>query len=576
MKRPAASSRPTFVALLPFLTFALFLALGPVASVVGAQGAAPDERFTAEERITVLDLVVGLGAPGTRPGQVRADDFTVDLAGDALPVVAAVGPEGGEPWEIRVWIDAATTSTESIHWAADLLAPRLERWTGLGAVSVTIADPDPRLLAPATDDPEALAAVFADLALLGKGRDELRTLRHDALALGDATGVVEAETELIRERADALVRWLVDEPPSRSRRALVVVAEGWDLDPARFYREAGLQADGSDVPLREDAERLAATLASYGWITVVVTPDPRDDLRPRGVRIGKWLLSEKGIWYQERKKPERADAYVELGEALLGQAKLTDAEDNFSRALHHYADDPKTAVRQARALRGLAEVFRRQGDLRRSRESLSSAAELDPSGAPSGLDAVAADLEARTAPLKALAEATSGQLVTNVRGLDETLLDLERRIRLTVQVEGRPLGEALEVEVARDGEPVRHPSRIRSGTPRRVAEARLRGALAGDATGGVLDVRAAADAGEVRGEAEVEAEDPDGGAWVRVTWAVGGPDVPIRFEHREVVRATGLVESRLVLETDDGPWVAVLVEELATGAWGLTTLDRND
>lgn len=538
-------------------------------------GAQSGERFTAEERITALDLVIGFGAPGTRPPQTDAEDFDVTTGERRLPVVSV--ETSGESWDVRIWIDVAITGEQAIRWAGDALAPQAEAWTELGEVTIGIADPEPRTLLAPTRDPALVSGALAELSLFPEGRDELRTLRHEALEAGDAEtagAAAAAERELVRRRHDALLRWIVEEPASGGRRVLVLVSEGFDVDPAAFYRAAGLDVPSSAGELESDVRSVARTLAAYGWTTVVVSPDPEASLRPKGVRIGKFLLSDRGILYQAHKKPDRARAFIELGESLLGQGELADAVETFEEALYHFADDPDTDEDQARALVGLAEAYRRQGDLRAAREALASAAELDPSRAD-GLATVAAELRARLRPLEELVETTAGHLVHGEDGLRDARIDLERRIRITAQLAGEPTGEVLPVEIEHDGgRRLRFPAWIRSSTPQRIAEARLRDLLDGEAVDGVLEVDLVleAETGELRVEATPEAAES---VVPRVSWLIGGPDSPSRFAHRIVEVEDGRVESRLEPEADDGPWVGVLVEDLASGAWGVAAADRS-
>lgn len=544
---------------LRFVSIAIALCVTcPLDAQEGGEG-----PFATEERVTAIDLTVGVGAPGHASHRPDVTDLSVRSGGIHLPVV---GVAAGEPWDVRVWIDPVTATDHSIRWAADLLTILTPALTEVGTVSVVVADPEPiRRVAP-TRNVDHITAAFSELSLFPAGRDRARSLRHEALEAGTgeaASFAVAEEIELAISRSDRLLAWIARQRSSSGRRLLILVSEGYDLDPASFYRSAGLDVT-SRQSLHGDASKVAAVLAGYGWTTVALTPSPEATLRPRSARIGKWLLSNRGIWYQEKKKPKRARAYLDLAEVLLEQDAFADAEEAFRDALLHFADDPATTPEQARALIGLGATYRRTGDLRRAREALAAAAELDPSQ-EGGLESVAAALRDRHAPLRTATATTAGALVSGENELREALVDLDSRQQITVQLAGRPRGSLLPVDVVdRRGREARFPRWIRSGTPTRIVEARLRRLLAGDSAHGDFPVTLSLEGPERLRASFPALKHP------RLSWVLTGPESDRRFFHREPgPTGASSVDTLELPVSGDASWVGIHVEEPDSGVWGV-------
>ena len=134
---------------------------------------------------------------------------------------------------------------------------------------------------------------------------------------------------VLRRQMDHLLGWLVETEPPTSRRAVLLVGDGWDLRPGEFY--AGEDAAAPDRPppaaLSRETRELAETLGAYGWIVTALAPPPP----PAGVgRFGAfvlrdltfpWLFAVKlrslEVWLDGNRRPKKADALTELGNTLL-------------------------------------------------------------------------------------------------------------------------------------------------------------------------------------------------------------------------------------------------------------------
>jgi hypothetical protein len=352
--------------------------------------------------------------------------------------------------------------------------------------------------------------------------------------------------------------------------------------------------------LEAAARETARILASYGWATFALRPPEPERAESRGLRLGRWRVQPwvlpsglpgfRGL-FEERRDPERAEAHLALGLALEGQGAQEKALDAYAWALHHFADDPRTGSRQAFALTRIGALLRALGRQPEARLAFARAVALDPSLAPRYPE-VAAGLLDPSPPLAALADDTAGRLVADGPLLEAAIGSLSRRVRLTYQVEGPPSGGLLPVEVRprRPGIRLRAPRWARWGSPETLAELRVRRVLAGDLPGGALPVHAelapAGDDGEGPARLAVRI-DPDSAlrepaseepAWIRLTLGSGGPGVTATVRHERLPprQLAGFSWETDLPGAAPGPWIAVLVEDLATGAWGadVVELDR--
>ncbi len=417
--------------------------------------------------------------------------------------------------------------------------------------------------------------------------------------------VATEEARIVRARHDDLLLELAERGGGTAYRALLVATGGYDLEPGAFYRtvtEAG-GAPSAASGLAADTEVLARTLAAYGWIVLPLLPPEGDPLK-EGIRIGKLRLTGPSVevetqratpndweefdrtvlWLggarlEGKRKPKRAEAYLELGAALQVQGKHAEAEDALRQAIYHFAGDPKTAERQAEAFALLGAVLAAREKSQEANAALRLARRLDPDVEVAGAGPIAALLDP-AAPLETLARATAGGVVQSAKDLAGALEGLRRRVWLSYQVAGPADGElhALEARYRPSRRQLAYPAWARSSTPQSLSAARARRLLAGEPTGGTLAFTAEF---QRRGEVHLTVEPPasrDSGeaegtiqTLLRLSLGVGGPDVDASVEHRRLGSQIGddARTYRVGFEMpEDRSWLAVVVEDLESGVWG--------
>jgi Ca-activated chloride channel homolog len=230
---------------------------------------------------------------GEIPRNLTPADFTVRVDGQAQPVVE-IAPES-PPWRVVVYVDRVLTGPRTLGAAAGALAAQAGALAKLGPVDVVVAEPEPRALLSASREPAVLDDVLSRLWLSAVGRDDVRGLRRrflEQLQGTPETGkaalaaeAAEAEARLVRRQQELMAEWLVRRGTGEGPRVLFLVSDGFDADPAAFYRrEAGIP-DLVPEPARNALEKtgleVARTAAALGW-TVIPLPvgDPAlPDLR---------------------------------------------------------------------------------------------------------------------------------------------------------------------------------------------------------------------------------------------------------------------------------------------------------
>ncbi|MBW8874168.1 MAG: VWA domain-containing protein [Acidobacteria bacterium] len=216
-----------------------------------------------------------LDAKGEVPRTLQAGDLMV-VDGDQPRPVAELAPLA-RPWRIVIYVDRVLTGARTLRTAAGSLAERAAELAALGPVEVVVAEPVPRVALSATRNVRAIDEALSKLWLAGDGRDDVRVLRQrfrdqkkdEGQAADRAGETLDQEERLVRRQEDALAEWLVAQEGS-GPRALLLVSDGFDVDPAKFYRpdaspsgEAGKPA--SEGVLETTALETARTAAALGW-----------------------------------------------------------------------------------------------------------------------------------------------------------------------------------------------------------------------------------------------------------------------------------------------------------------------
>ncbi len=588
---------------------ALFLAFG----VLTADQAAPSGEPVADERrVTAVDLVVEL-TPKGKPaktavpsGDLAPGDFTVLRDGQPVPLVAlerGTDPDA-DPWHIVVLFDRVLASSYTIRWAAQALAEQADELRRLGEVEIVVLDPTARRALAPSRDVDLIDRTLSGIFLAPSRGNELISEREDFLVRRGAGSQdsrpgraaarsIRTESRRIGAQLDEALDSLLGAQPKTPRRLALLVTDGFDLEPARFYASRVELAEDSlgDTGLRDAATELAATLAAYGWIVAPIAPPPP----PQGVgRFGVQLVANPSgpflilfklrtfeTWLDKNRNKKRAAALDELGLSLREAGELEEAADAFRKAIYHYYNYPKTAERQAVALVHLAETLDMQGKTAQARETARAAVAFDP-GLASRFPFVEASFVAPREPLELLQAATAGRMISSLDSLEELFASLDHRPRLTYQVSGPPDGvlHEIAVQLSREAYDVRCPAYARSGTPPATAELRLRRLLDGMLETGDLALAASFEPG--RGELWVALEPLElpssAERSVRISWASRSARGETRYGHEtfepaEDAMAQGLERTLSARVPDSHVLLAVLVEDLTLATWGGATLE---
>ena len=211
-----------------------------------------------------------LDAKGEVPRTLQAGDLLV-MDGDQTRPVAELAPLA-RPWRLVIYVDRVLTGSRTLRAAAGSLAERAAELAALGPVEVVVAEPVPRVALSATRDVRAIDEALSKLWLAGDGRDDVRVLRQrfrdqkkeEAQAADRAGEALEEEVRLVRRQEDALAEWLVAQEGS-GPRALLLVSDGFDVDPVKFY--AADKPAASEGALEKTALETARTAAALGWTT---------------------------------------------------------------------------------------------------------------------------------------------------------------------------------------------------------------------------------------------------------------------------------------------------------------------
>ena len=549
-------------------TASLLLAFSGPASGQGAPEEGPAGTFASRLDVTAVELMIDVRDEKGRPVQgLEADSFEVledgrpvRLLGVEAPteprwVVSSAGhvARGSrrsrrDTWHVLVYFEGSLTDARTMQSSARSLARQAGELTALGAVEVVVADPSPRLVLPFSRDPERLRETLGELAKSPRGGNEVAELRRQFLsfrdmrtqvvhdpdlveakeAIGQIRTAVQQEKLIVERQLDRLERWLgIYERPGAS--ALILVSEGFDLDPSEFYLLATtipevqreLATELNRYRLEQSAERTSQVLAARGWTGIVLASRSGRGVGPSAAAADASVAGR--------------EHFRSIGESTL------------------YSSGP-------------------------------------------GAASVTSLLQQPLEPLRQLAAATGGEVVTSLRKGERALGRLGERLRLTYQADRPADGELhrLEVRLDRGDLELSAPRWTYSPSGEQVARSRVRRLLlvGGDWGQIPVEVELGAGAGEPQQGArrtelkiffDLEPLRPalsGPRAAVRFTLGIELPKAP--FLHQltaEVELPERAPEDRLprfdyttalALPAEAGR-IAVVVEELQTGAWGGTS-----
>ena len=323
---------------------ALLAAPSPVAPAPPPSSSPPSPPPATREAGIAVEVVDGKGEP-PRPGKKVSLAVAEDGVADRVLGVEPIGET--RPWRLVVWIDRVLSSSRTLRAAAGALADQAPVLAALGTVEVVVAEPEPRVVLPATRDAAAIYDALSRLLLTAEGRDDLRGLRQRFADSPPATPqpadeAVASEVRLVSRQQDALLAWLGESrekgpgTPEDRPLGLFLVSDGFDRDPAVFYRNPGAvmnakpggksaAAGSGGGALAAAAEETARTAAELGW---TVLPMPVGD--ERLPELHRWQLGGGGVKIkvgQQPRQPEPAPVlFVAPHEPLAALAEATGGE----------------------------------------------------------------------------------------------------------------------------------------------------------------------------------------------------------------------------------------------------------
>jgi Ca-activated chloride channel family protein len=325
--------------------------LNPRAAVVLALFFAPSLFAQVSERIDVSAIevpVVVRDAKGNVPAGLTLADFVLledgkpqQIIGVAYPVQtiatesaspsSPVAPTAAAParrWQVVIFIQQSLSTTRGLSGALKDLASHAGELVALGDVQIVGDEGStPRVIAPATGNADTLRNTLLDLAPKIRGQELITKLRADFVAdeqadAGNrpppstpdgqrntgqslrAAASARFEAQIVRARQDAMLTWTSRYQEPGRPHALLVVTDGYDLEPLDFYarpdgeRDTELRGLGSAAHQAEVAQALAAggwTILSFapGWMNNAGSPTFDVTNAGRG-RLNDFVKSPKG------------------------------------------------------------------------------------------------------------------------------------------------------------------------------------------------------------------------------------------------------------------------------------------
>lgn len=539
-----------------------------------------EKPFGAVTNVTAIEVTAEVvDASGKIPNDLKASDFAILEDGVEYPVASleylcaqcgpapAAAPETtapatntttATPWDIVIYIDYELSSRTTIRDAVKTLLNESERLTRNGRVEVVVADPTPRRILASSSDPKAIADALTAASKIN-AQSRLANVRRAFIdSTDDKTGANEGaysnmtdmrssiaeESMLIQNFLGRLSAWLGGYP-RQSSRALLLVADGFDINPGDFYSDSMTPA----IP----AERHTSNRVAAGG-----SNSTGADMRAQ--RLAAQARTEGG---------------------KLQSDEMTDSR----RAYHPLAAQAAAAGWTIISMRGgLNAELAAESSMGSGNNVVSN---FNTNGG--GMGRATRGLQAR--PVEALAtfaEATGGTLVADTSKFGKTIETLGNRVRLTYQV-SRPIDglvRQIDVQSRRAGLKVNAARFASSSTPELVANSRTAALIQSGTAPGELPVSAKLqlDKGakgnpvgtlEARvGLAPIAPLKPQlKQATVRVTIGVAtGKDQPriihqlhSNFDLSQLNSATFTSPMQLPKNVEK---VAIVVEELSTGAWG--------
>lgn len=271
-QQPAFTEPPVYVT-----------AIDIVAEVKDSSGKVP-AGLTPADLVLLEDgverKIIGIEYLAQRTGAAPAS-----TAGATAPPPATIDLEPGT-WQLVVYFENQLSTPSSRKRVAEALIAQAERLAGLGSVDVIYASPTPTPILRDSRDAEAIKAALRQVisqpaapGLLEHRRRFYTIQQQGGLPVKNVVPYVDDEVLMVGRFRTNLIKWLSNYG-RRVPRTLLVVSDGFEVDPAEFYANNLKPADQAlfrshvqHAALAESTERTAQALAAGGWTTVTVPGD---------------------------------------------------------------------------------------------------------------------------------------------------------------------------------------------------------------------------------------------------------------------------------------------------------------
>jgi VWFA-related protein len=218
---------------------------------------------------------------------------------------ALAGPAGAAGGgRVVLYFDLSLGGQAGLQAAAQALSAEADDLVAVGPVEMVVADPLPSTVLPPTAQAAALRARLDALPHEFPNAGALAALRRDFADEGTAAhqdpdsyaelvnDYLDEEEQLVGNAEAGLAAWTTAAgaavpAAAAGPRLFVLVADGFDLDPARFYLRGGGRAPVGESALHRANRGLAGQLAAGGWRVIALAvgepaPGLGDPLAPLG------------------------------------------------------------------------------------------------------------------------------------------------------------------------------------------------------------------------------------------------------------------------------------------------------
>ncbi len=507
-----------------------------LAVVTEAKGKPIDKPLSVEDVEVLEDGIPArvLGVDVVRPAKTPGSPPR-----KALPrteITPAAAPEVIARVPQILYLDASLLQKQSVKKVCEMMTKNLEPLIARGPLEIVLADPEPQAVLPSTADPAVIRAALALLAKTAHGRDRLLDVRAYFIpgASSIKTTGADADDRMKRMRA----RTSMQEEVHLIRQSL-----------ERIGNWAGLRADRSPAVLYLANDGFDLVLSDF-YRNYLTATDGRNTADGEQVRM--------------EFVPQIPNIVAEAQRALASQGLMT-VPLAIGGNKSFFANSPSTVGKRSFT------------DLRNPVND-----------APTLLFARPLD------PLRQVADATGGEVVTREDGFVLALDRLSNAVAITYRMERPPDGRehSLEVRSRREGVVIRTAHSVVTGTPETAAAARSIEALSKPGAADNLPIQVGVDLIEVKknkrhvGELHASADlaeivgalEKVGPGRIRVTLAVEakGSKPFVYSDEMDISRddngTTWLYDAPFEWPPE-AQKVAVTIEELKTGAHGTATAE---